>query len=168
MISWNTTKRFFEFTGMFFVGVAIPAVTAVYIFVVLPALAFVEKPRSVEIQTMTVSHYYKDRVASSAEALNDLVDHLRDSLSHEHAFAPGPPDGSILLQRIGDSTAVIIQFNLDCGCPMESNRFDALCFSIDWIAGEPVATQSISQTGIPRDLSQFDIHSTIGSSNQEY
>lgn len=88
-------------------------------------------------------------------------------MSREHSFATDLPEGSILLQLAGDSTAVIIQFNLDCECPMESNRFDALCFSVDWIMGEPAATQSISHKGIPRYMSQIDIHSTAVLYDQE-
>lgn len=167
MNSWNSTKRFFEYLGMFFVGVVIPAAATAYIFVVRPALAVMEEPREYLVQTMTVSRYHNDLVAGSAGALNDLVDHLRDSVSREHSFATDLPEGSILLQLAGDSTAVIIQFNLDCECPMESNRFDALCFSVDWIMGEPAATQSISHKGIPRYMSQIDIHSTAVLYDQE-
>ncbi len=162
MNNWDSTRRFFEYSGMFFVGVVIPASAAVYIFVVRPVLAIKEKSTKDKIQTTTVSRYYKDRVAGSADALNDLVDYLRDSLIKEHVFAPGLPESSILLQRTGDFVSVIIQFNIDCGCPMEGNRFDALCFVIDWYTGEPAVTQSFSRKGIPRDLSLIDIYSTVG------
>lgn len=65
MNSWNSTKRFFEYLGMFFVGVVIPAAATAYIFVVRPALAVMEEPKEYLVQTMTVSRYHNDLVAGS-------------------------------------------------------------------------------------------------------
>jgi len=138
---------------------------AVYILVVRPALAFVEAPRAVVTQTIAAPRYPKDEVANSVGALNELVDHLRDSLSREHTFAPGLAESCILLQRMGDSTTVILQFNLDCGCPVASERFDALSFAVEWIAGKPAPTQRTLYEKVPPLMTHVDAHSSTDSRN---
>ncbi|MFQ5498313.1 MAG: hypothetical protein ACE5FH_01455 [Candidatus Zixiibacteriota bacterium] len=136
---------------MFFIGVVIPTTALFYILSVRPALARLDE-RTISSNETTVSLLYATAVTvnSKMTELDELFGHVRDSLGRDVRFARNLPDGSVTFLKEADSVAVIFQYNLDCGCPLEKNRYDVLCYSVDFTENIKLG-DNIYIEGVPRE-----------------
>ncbi len=147
---WIVTRRIFEIAGMVFIGLVLPAVVLFYGFVLKPAFASLEKPKTEleQSQELTLSYTSLDLSHKSIVSVSRLYEIIRDSIGEHDDFAEGLPEGSVRFYRRGDSLAAILRYNLDCGCPAESEKYDVVSYSVRFADSIPMVHSSVYVRGL--------------------
>jgi len=126
---WKIINGIVYTSGALFLGIVIPACAIFYIFFFRPAFAALNKSESSHSRTELHFEYYNKSIFTDSylvRELDNLFETTLDSLMKEELFIDNYPQGSIKYHRLNDSVTVLLEYYLDCGCPLEENKMDIL------------------------------------------
>lgn len=108
-----------------------------------------ERPTDLELP------FVSNRAVESFPEIDSIFRTTRDSLERHNklGFAADFAQGSIEIFRESDSEAVLLKYYLDCGCPLEDNRLDMVCYPVD-LSGVPKKLDPVIYEGVSKSAGQ--------------